>query len=122
MTGRSVFWRRPGVWVLLSVLAAVSTCAVYFVGMFSGGHEIDETCQRLGQPYDEAYRSAHWEEPGRWFPQHNKCNAGFDLVPAWLNPALVCLAVVTVACVVLAMAMGMARVVKILDRRKRIRA
>ncbi len=91
-------------WVGLSALSALVTGAVYVVGMFSGGHEIDETCAGLGQPYDQAYRAAHWEEPGRWFPLHNRCSAAFDLVPGWVNPALVCLAVVTVGCMALAIA------------------
>ncbi|WP_326754579.1 hypothetical protein OIE73_25330 [Streptomyces hirsutus] len=25
----------------------------------------------------------------RLFPLHNKCNAEYDLVPAWVNPAIV---------------------------------
>lgn len=101
--------RHPGPWAVLSVLSATTTGAVYFVGMFSGGHEIDETCAQVGEAYDPTYRSTHWQEPGRWFPLHNRCHAGFDLVPAWVNPALVLLALVTVACVVLTVAMGVAR-------------
>jgi hypothetical protein len=31
---------------------------------------------------------------------HNRCNADYDLVPGWVNPALVIFAVAAVACLV----------------------
>ena len=91
------------VWLPLSVLAGVSTVAVYLFGVSSQAWDISETCERHAQAYDEAYRAEHWREPGRWFPLHDKCNAYFDLVPVWVNPAVVILATVTVACAVVSM-------------------
>ncbi|WP_157180936.1 hypothetical protein [Actinopolymorpha alba] len=98
------------------MLAATAGFVVYFIGVFSGGLDIGETCARLGQPYDDAYRATHWEEPSRFFPLHNRCNAAFDVVPAWVNPALVCFAALTVIGAVVAVVMGTARIVAAVRR------
>jgi hypothetical protein len=75
---------------------------VWVVGAFAGGLDVGETCQLAGEPYDDAYRSAHWRERSEAFPLPNRCNAGHDLVPFWVNPLLVLLAVVALAGVALA--------------------
>ncbi|MFV0134822.1 hypothetical protein ACLGIH_16565 [Streptomyces sp. HMX87] len=62
----------------------------YVTGIFSTGLDVEETCEYgHGVRYDDAYRAAHVEESGRWFPLHSKCDASYDLVPAWVNPAIV---------------------------------
>ncbi|WP_422771989.1 hypothetical protein ACN28C_02455 [Plantactinospora sp. WMMC1484] len=102
-------WRSPGSWVRFAVLGATGTLLVYGIGLFSGfAHEIDETCHRLGEEYDDAYRAERWREPGRWFPLHNRCNADYDLVPAYVNPSLVVLAAVAVGCAAVAVALAIA--------------
>jgi hypothetical protein len=53
---------------------------------------------RWRQRYDESYRAAHRREPQRWFPLHDRCGASYDLVPAWVNPALVVLSVLSLGC------------------------
>jgi len=93
-------WRSPGGWLGLAVTAAVSTFAMYVYGLFSAAaYDIGETCGQLGQRYDNDYRSERWREPGLWFPLHNRCNAGNDLVPAYVNPLLVTLAAITLSSV-----------------------
>ncbi|MFJ4465909.1 hypothetical protein ACIP2X_00160 [Streptomyces sp. NPDC089424] len=47
----------------------------------------------MGETYDRAYRRANFEEYTRWFPLHDRCHAGYDLVPAWVNPVFVTLPV-----------------------------
>ena len=50
------------------------------------------------ETYDRAYRRANFDEYTQWFPLHDKCHAGYDLVPGWVNPTLVVLPVLAVAC------------------------
>ncbi|MEU9432273.1 hypothetical protein [Streptomyces sp. NPDC048252] len=96
---RAWFVRRtPVFWLTLSVLSCVGLFLTWFWGAWSGGLDVAETCAlREGQNYDDAYRKEHWREPSQLFPLHNKCNASYDLVPAWVNPMLVLLALLAVA-------------------------
>ncbi|GLY02887.1 hypothetical protein Acsp01_32660 [Actinoplanes sp. NBRC 101535] len=98
------------IWLPLAVLAAIATFLVYVYGLMSHPWDIKETCASLGQPYDNAYRSENWQEPGQLFPLHNRCNASFDTIPIWVNPAIFLLAVATVVCTGLAVAAITARV------------
>lgn len=96
-------WRSPGGWVRLALITAFCTLLMYGYGLFSGAaYDIGETCARLGQHYDSDFRAEHWREPSRWFPLHNRCNADYDLVPAYVNPSLVILAALTLGCAVMA--------------------
>lgn len=88
---------RPLTWVGLAFGSFIAAACTFFIGAWAGGHEIDETCAARGQMYDEFYRSENWREPSQLFPMHNKCNADFDLVPFWVNPALAVFAVLAVA-------------------------
>ena len=91
-------WERPGWWVFPAVVLVGAGCAVWFAGVFSGGLDAREACAERGAPYDEGYRSEHWSEPSRLFPLHNRCNTDYDLVPAFVNPTLVVVAVLLVGC------------------------
>ncbi|MFI5491865.1 hypothetical protein [Actinoplanes sp. NPDC051859] len=97
-------------WLPVSVLTGMSTVLVYLYGFFSLAWDIFEDCQRHNQPFDQAYRSEHPQEPGRWFPLHDKCNANFDLVPAWVNPAVVTLATATVISLIITVVAGGAKI------------
>lgn len=68
-------WQTPGWFLGTAGLCVVATGVTWFVGAFSGGLDPEESCHAAGVTYDRAYRSAHWEEPSRWFPLHNRCNA-----------------------------------------------
>ncbi|MET7655509.1 hypothetical protein [Streptomyces sp. NPDC005486] len=82
--------RSPLFWLMLSGLSYVGLFLTWIWGAWSGGLDVAETCTLLrGQKFDDAYRAEHWREPSQAFPLHNKCNASYDLVPAWINPALV---------------------------------
>ncbi|MGW2912050.1 hypothetical protein ACWC9X_16565 [Streptomyces asoensis] len=100
-------------WLTLSVLSCGALFVVWLWGVWSGGLDVAETCTLLrGQKYDEAYRAEHWREPSQIFPLHNRCNASYDLVPAWINPALVLLALLASVSLVL----GVTRLVLALSR------
>ncbi|MGW0737773.1 hypothetical protein [Streptomyces sp. NPDC002851] len=110
-TTRGVFvraWKRPGCWILAAVVLVGIGCVTWFVGAFSGGLDVGEACAERGVRYDEDYRAEHWREPSRWFPLHNKCHADYDLVPAFVNPTLVAVAVLLLGCAVGAVAAAIA--------------
>ena len=92
-------WRTPG-WFIGTAGCVVVTAAVTWVIGATAGASLDpeESCHAAGVTYDNAYRSVHWREPSRWFPLHNKCNATYDLVPAWVKPALVLLLLLATIC------------------------
>ncbi|WRZ90265.1 hypothetical protein OHB54_15030 [Streptomyces sp. NBC_01007] len=98
--------RKPLLWLLLSLVSCFGLFVTWFLGAFSGGLDVRETCELLeGQTYDPAYRDENWQEPSRLFPLHNKCNASYDLVPVWINPTIVILAVATAGCLITAVVM-----------------
>lgn len=105
---RARAWTAVGSWLHFALLAASCTVLMYGHGVLASlAFDIEETCELLkGQEYDHSYRSEHWQEPSRWFPLHNKCNASYDLVPSYVNPSVVVLAIVTLGCAVTAVTMA----------------
>ena len=100
--GRSLFsgrWRTPGWFIGTAALCVTAAAVTWFVGAFAGA-SLDpvEACHAAGTTYDAAYHSVHFRESSRWFPLHDKCNANYDLVPAWVNPTLVLLLLLTTTC------------------------
>jgi hypothetical protein len=92
-------WRTSGWFIATAGLCAVVAAVTWFIGAFSGSSlDPEESCHAAGATYDEAYRVAHWREPSRLFPLHNKCNADYDLVPVWVNPALLLLVLLVITC------------------------
>ncbi|MEV0728257.1 hypothetical protein [Polymorphospora sp. NPDC050346] len=92
-------WRTPGWFIATAGLCTVAAAVTWFVGVFSGSSlDPKESCRAAGATYDDAYRSLQWREHSRWFPLHNWCNADYDLVPVWVNPALVSLALLATVC------------------------
>ncbi|MFJ2234888.1 hypothetical protein [Streptomyces sp. NPDC087859] len=92
-------FKRPAWWAFPAVVLVGIGCVTWFVGALSGGLDVGEACAARGVPYDKEYRAEHWREPSRWFPLHNKCNAQHDLVPTFVNPTLVAVAVLLPCCV-----------------------
>lgn len=101
-------WRRSPAWFTWSALLLLLGAGVtYLVGSLAGASlDPEEACHRAGETYDRAYRRANFEEYTRWFPLHDKCHAGYDLVPAWVNPVFVALLVLAPVC--LGYAVGLA--------------
>ncbi|SCF30134.1 hypothetical protein [Micromonospora chokoriensis] len=107
LTGR---WKTPGWFAATAALSVVATAVTWFVGAFAGSSmNSEESCRQAGVSYDSAYRAAHWRESTRWFPLHDRCNATHDLVPAWVNPALVLLSLLAVLCVGAAVRLAVVR-------------
>ncbi|GAA3007600.1 hypothetical protein [Streptomyces fulvorobeus] len=98
-TGR---WRQSAGWFAgTAVLLLVATGTTYLVGSMAGTSlDPEESCHAVGQNYDRAYIREHFEEQTRWFPLRDACNADHDLVPVWVNPALVALPTLAVASLV----------------------
>lgn len=83
-------WRRPGWFGHLAWASFLLMVLAWFTGLFAGGLQWQKTCSYvLHQPYDDAYYSAHRADYLRLFPLSRHCNADYDLVPAWVNPAVV---------------------------------
>jgi hypothetical protein len=93
-------WRRSARWFAgTAVLLVLGTGVSYVVGSLAGASlDPEESCHAAGQTYDRDYRRANFGEYTQWFPLHDKCHAGYDLVPSWVNPTLVILPVLAVAC------------------------
>lgn len=90
---------QPRVVRLERAVPAAGRGVTYLVGSLAGASlDPEEACHRAGEAYDQAYRRANFEEYTRWFPLRNKCHADYDLVPTWVNPALVTLTVLALAC------------------------
>jgi hypothetical protein len=93
------WWRSAGWFTGTAILLVLGTGGVYLVGALAGASlDPEEACHAEGQRYDAEYRRANLDDYGQWFPLHDKCHAGYDLVPIWVNPALVALPVLAVAC------------------------
>ncbi|MEU7024123.1 hypothetical protein ABZ990_26185 [Streptomyces sp. NPDC046203] len=104
-------WRHSAGWCAGSAaLLIVATGFVYLAGALSGASlDPEEACHARGQRYDYPYVDAHFEETSRWFPLRNPCDAGYDLVPAWVNPALVALPVLAVVCLAFSVRLAVTR-------------
>jgi hypothetical protein len=98
---RAGTWKRPG-WFGHAVWASFFlTVLVWLRGLASGGLNSEDTCRFVHhQPFDAAYWEAHRDDRYRLFPLSNKCNANYDLVPAWVNPTIVVFSLLFVISVV----------------------
>lgn len=90
--------KRAGFWLKLTVLSAFLAFVVFFQGVAAGGLDVAEACGLAGQLYDREYRSQNAHEQLQLFPLTTRCNAEYDMVPAWTNPALAILAILTASC------------------------
>ena len=82
-------WRQPSLWVHAAGAALLITAVSWTTGVLSQGWDMAEDCARHGQTVDESYQEHHLQDASHWFPLHSRCNAHYDLVPAWVNPAIV---------------------------------
>ncbi|MBE1489579.1 hypothetical protein [Plantactinospora soyae] len=102
-------WKTPGWFIGTAGFCVVAAAVTWFIGAFAGTSlDPEESCHTAGVVYDSAYRSANWQEPSRLFPLHNRCNATYDLVPVWINPALVLLLLLATTCVGVAVRLAVA--------------
>lgn len=60
--------------------------------------DIEDTCEITHfADYDPAYDIA------KLFPPSRRCNAGYDLVPTYVTPAVIAFAITALVCVIVAM-------------------
>lgn len=93
-------WRRSAGWFAgTAALLVLGTGVTYIAGSLAGASlDPEESCHADGQTYDLAYRRANFDEYTQWFPLHDKCHANYDLVPSWVNPTLLVLPILAIAC------------------------
>ncbi|MEE1930330.1 hypothetical protein V1J52_19445 [Streptomyces sp. TRM 70351] len=73
---------QPRLVHLSAVFLLTGTGVTFFVGALPGASlGSEEACHRAGQTCDLGHRTANIQEYGRWFPLHDKCHAGYGLVP-----------------------------------------
>lgn len=95
---------RVRAWLGLALLAFLAFGFTVVAGWAASGKNIYHGCATAHQTLDRSYLDQHYREFGQLFPMRNKCNADYDLIPGWINPALVVFAVVTVVCLIGAVA------------------
>ncbi|MFR9725861.1 hypothetical protein ACL02R_21215 [Streptomyces sp. MS19] len=114
--------RRRGLWqpsslAVVGVVTLLNTVTLWFVAVAAGGLDLEEACEyRHGVRFDDGWNSAHHRESGRLFPVHARCSADVDLVPSWVNPALVVLALLSLACLGAAVFLGVRNAARRLRR------
>jgi hypothetical protein len=91
-------------------MSAFLMFVVFFQSVFAAGKDLDESCAFAGRDLDQNYRLSHPHEPLQLFPLANKCNALYDTVPAWTNPMLAVLAILTMSFFAVALATVFIRV------------
>ncbi|MFM9615450.1 hypothetical protein DF268_31170 [Streptomyces sp. V2] len=89
---------RPSSMIALCCISLLNAVTVWAVGFSRTGLDIKESCEyKHGVPFDEEWNNEHYMESQKIFPLHAKCNANVDLVPAWINPTIVALALLSIA-------------------------
>lgn len=79
-----------------ALISGSLTVVVWGFGVFSGGLDVRETCElSLHTTYDQEWRETTGSDGKSFFPLANACNEHVSLLPAWVNPTIVVLAVLT---------------------------
>ncbi|RMB57075.1 hypothetical protein [Tessaracoccus antarcticus] len=95
-------WKR-GVWFFRCVCVSAYLGVAFWIAGASarpsvGFETYDAFCGRRGWLFDELYYETHRDDYARLYPITGKCNAYYDLVPAWVNPAIAALILMTLLC------------------------
>ncbi|WP_331748075.1 hypothetical protein OG520_40910 (plasmid) [Streptomyces sp. NBC_00984] len=95
---------QPIALVSAALVAGGFMVMVWGFGVSTGGLDVRETCGLTHHTtYDQAWRDRTGADGTSFFPVANACNEQVSLVPAWVNPAIVVLAVFTVSALALAL-------------------
>lgn len=83
------------VWIRTALISGLLMVMV-FVTQFAtaSSKDLDDICQAAGHALDRNFRLLHPRDGSPYFPLHNRCDAAYDIVPAWVNPSLSALAAV----------------------------
>ncbi|MEV3927958.1 hypothetical protein [Streptomyces sp. NPDC049944] len=82
----------------LACIAFLNAVTTWFLGLAQPGLDIEESCVSRTGSFDDTWNAAHYLESQRLFPLHAKCGATVDLVPAWVNPTIVVLLLLSGGC------------------------
>ncbi|MER6720463.1 hypothetical protein [Streptomyces halstedii] len=108
---------RPSSVAALGVVAFLNAATAWVLGLSRAGLDLREACERkAGVPLDDAWNAHHYEQSQKVFPLHARCDATVDLVPAWINPLIVVLLLLTAVCLCTAVCLGARNVTR---RRKK---
>ena len=103
-------WKRPGRFVYIAGISFLVFALSWIYGRLEGGlPTVAKACLSRHQPYDDTYYETHREDWYRPFPLSNKCNAHYDMVPAWVNPTVAAAAMACVMCLAGAVWVAVAR-------------
>lgn len=91
-------WRAKH-WLGLAFVSFLATAYAFFTGAAAAGLDIGEKCAMAGELFSVRPGSVQYRELQQAYPMHAWCNASYDLVPAWVNPALATFAILTLAAV-----------------------
>lgn len=91
---------KPLGWLGLTLASLLLLAGTFITGAAASGLDIGEKCAAAGQTLDRVYRKQHQQESQQLLPMHSMCNAGYDLVPPWVNPGLAIFALLTLACLI----------------------
>ncbi|GAB3116034.1 hypothetical protein GCM10027160_24340 [Streptomyces calidiresistens] len=98
----------------MSCVALLNALTVWLIGLSPAGLDLKEACEYWnGVPFDEQWHALHHMESQKWFPLHAKCNANVDLVPAWINPMIIALVVLSIACLCMAIYLGVRKFLRV---------
>lgn len=94
---------RPSSLIAIGCMSLLNAATAWLLGISRGGLDIEESCEyRNGVPFDEKWNDAHYMESQKFFPLHAKCSATVDLVPAWVNPTIIALLLLSAVCLCMA--------------------
>ncbi len=82
------------VWLVATVTAVLLAVCLYGYGFVQGSLDLRDACAAEGQSVDNSFLMT--QRPGGPFPLSQPCNAAYDLVPSFVNPAIVVLLVTAV--------------------------
>jgi hypothetical protein len=96
-------WRAKH-WLAVALASFLVTVFAYFVGFAAPGLDLVEKCGLTGELYNVNPGSAKHRQGQQFFPLHAWCNGSYDLVPAWVNPAVAVFGILTVTAIACSMA------------------
>jgi hypothetical protein len=83
------------VWLVATVTAVLLAVCLYGYGFVQGSTlDLRDACAAEGQSVDNSFLMT--QRPGGPSPLSQPCNAAYDLVPSFVNPAIVVLLVTAV--------------------------
>lgn len=91
--------RRAGQWIIgAAATFALAALLIYFDALIRGTpFQPDEHCR---QEYGESFNDSLDFDRQRFFPLSLRCNENLDMVPTWVNPAVVTLSTASLAALV----------------------